>query len=505
FLVDRRNGLKINVSESEIADAAATNKNKAKGVIAYILKKGFLPTQFADSFAIASGGASFYRNKVNRYKKEGMSQKEAEAKAFNDFREIAEESQQSSRPDRISQQQASGLGRIVLAFANTPMQYTRLIKKASLDLMNGRGDWKSNVSKIVYYAAIQNVIFNALQQAIFAMAWGDDDEELDEAKKEKMYNVANGMLDSILRGTGIAGGILSVVKNLSLEVWDRSGRKRPEYADAAYRELDVSPPIDIKISKLRQAANNYEYNKDLIESKGFAIDNPAWLSLGYVLSSTLNVPLDRLILKMNNVKFALDSDEETWKRVAAILGWPEWQLRSAKEQEDYKQLRKQEKKDHKNLQKWEVIDGDEIEALKKDQQVNILTEIGLSKEEIKDLKYEEDRVNRILEEYEKDEKKVTKILEKNRNITSAAIKEEEKVKKKEEKKKEEEKKEEEKKERKKILKEDRTTAQTRLYKLRKADQVDTLISLGLSDAQIKALRYEEDRVREIERLYEEKK
>ena len=220
--------------------------------------------------------------------------------------------------------------------------------------------------------------------------------------------------------------------------------------------------------------------------------------MGLVLSSTLNIPLDRLILKMNNVKFALDSDEETWKRIAAALGYPEWQLRSAGELEDYKKLRKQEKKDHKNLQKWEVIDGDEIESLKKDQQVNILTEIGLSKEEIKDLKYEEDRVNRILEEYEKDKKRVTKILEKNRTTTSTAIKKEEEEKKKEEKKKEE------KKERKKILKEDRTTAQARLYKLRKAEQIDTLVSLGLSDAQIKALKYEEDRVREIERLYEEK-
>ena len=41
FLVDRRNGLKINVSESEIADAARTSKNKAKAVISYLLKKGF--------------------------------------------------------------------------------------------------------------------------------------------------------------------------------------------------------------------------------------------------------------------------------------------------------------------------------------------------------------------------------------------------------------------------------------------------------------------------------
>ena len=53
YLVDRRNGLKLNISESEIADAAATSKNKAKAALNYLLQKGFLPTQMADSFAIA--------------------------------------------------------------------------------------------------------------------------------------------------------------------------------------------------------------------------------------------------------------------------------------------------------------------------------------------------------------------------------------------------------------------------------------------------------------------
>ena len=37
FLKDRRNGLRINITESEIADAANTSKNKAKGVLNYIL------------------------------------------------------------------------------------------------------------------------------------------------------------------------------------------------------------------------------------------------------------------------------------------------------------------------------------------------------------------------------------------------------------------------------------------------------------------------------------
>ena len=57
--------------------------------------------------AIATGGSTFYRNRINTYLKQGMTQKEAESKAWLDFQELAEETQQSSRPDRISQQQRS--------------------------------------------------------------------------------------------------------------------------------------------------------------------------------------------------------------------------------------------------------------------------------------------------------------------------------------------------------------------------------------------------------------
>ena len=53
YLVERRNGLKINVSEADIAEIAAESKNKAKAFINKLLKLGFLPTQIADSFAIA--------------------------------------------------------------------------------------------------------------------------------------------------------------------------------------------------------------------------------------------------------------------------------------------------------------------------------------------------------------------------------------------------------------------------------------------------------------------
>lgn len=105
-------------------------------------------------------------------------------------------------------QQASDAGRLILAFGNTPMQYARLIKKASMDLVNGRGDWKTNTSKILYYAVVQNVIFNALQNALFTMLFDDDDE----IPQDKVVRVGNGMMDSLLRGLGIGGAAASTVK-----------------------------------------------------------------------------------------------------------------------------------------------------------------------------------------------------------------------------------------------------------------------------------------------------
>ena len=272
YLVERRNGLKINVSEADIAEIAAESKNKAKAFISKILKLGFLPTQIADSFAIASGGATFYRNRYKSLKKEGLSDKEAEAQAFQDFREIAEESQQSSRPDRISQQQAGPMGRIILAFANTPAQYARLMQKAASDLKNRRGDDKTNISKILYYGAIQNVIFNALQQALFAMAFGD--EEPDEEKLNKKYTgIANGMADSLLRGVGFHGAAISTLKNVVMKLAEGK-----EAQDAAIELLDISPPISSKIGKLKSAGRTWDWNKKEIMEKGWSLDNPSLFS-----------------------------------------------------------------------------------------------------------------------------------------------------------------------------------------------------------------------------------
>jgi hypothetical protein len=340
FLKERRGGLRFNVSESEIADMA--KQGGMRGVLSKLLQAGFLPTQLADSAAIALGGATFYRNRIKTYTKQGLSQKEAQDKAFIDFRETAEESQQSSRPDRISAQQAGPLGRTILAFANTPAQYARLTKKALSDLVNGRGDVKTNLSKLAYYGFVQNLIFTFLQQALFAVAFGDDEEE--EKKKERKYvDAANSMADGFLRGIGIGGAITATIKNALIKIIRESEKARPDYAETTVMQLlGISPPVQSKAQKIRSALKSYEWNKDEMKEKGFSLDNPAYLAGANVISASTNVPLDRVVKKVDNIQNSTREDITTLQRIMLLAGWSDWQL-GIKDEPKSKQRGKQRK------------------------------------------------------------------------------------------------------------------------------------------------------------------
>ena len=323
FLKQRRSGLKNDVNADDIARAAETATNKYKAALSAVLKAGFLPTQIADSFAIAMGGASFIRNRINKYKADGMSEAAAKEKAFLDFQEIAEETQQSSRPDRVSQQQASPLGRIILAFANTPMQYMRLTKKAVLDLKNGRGDYKTNITKIVYYTTVQNMIFSSLQSAMFAALFEDDDEEMID---DKQLRAANSMLDSLLRGTGVYGAIASTIKNILFEINKQSNKDRPDYTQAGLRMLSISPPVDSKIRKVLSTGRAFSYKTTREKMKGFGLDNPAYYAVGQSISAFTNIPIDRVVRKLDNLRVVFSDETKYWQKVALLLGYSQWDL-----------------------------------------------------------------------------------------------------------------------------------------------------------------------------------
>ena len=351
-LKERRSGLKTDVSESELANIANRSKGDPRAILAWLLKQGFLPTQIADSFAIATGGATFYRNRVNKYLKEGMSKEQAEEQAWLDFTKISDEAQQSSDPALVSQLQRSVLGRLVFAFANTPMQYTRLMKKAALDLKNGRGDWKTNMSKIAYYGFVQNAIFSALQSALFALLPGfdDDDEELTDeeaerkaAKEEsKISRVLNNMIDTIVRGSGVYGAVGVTVKNTVAEYFKQE--EKGFLADHTYTLISatsISPPINSKLRKIYSAIQTKKFERDELEVRPWGVQQggrpnlgPGWSITGSLVSGVFNVPLDRVVDELNSIGEAMDKRNTTWQRIALALGWKTWDVGARDEEAD---------------------------------------------------------------------------------------------------------------------------------------------------------------------------
>ena len=497
YLVDRRDGLKINVNEADIATTA--KESGFQGVLAKILQVGFIPTKMADSAAIATGGASFYRNRVNALIKGGMSKAAAEKQAMQDFVATAEVSQQSSDPSKISKQQAEPIGRIILAFANTPSQYARIIKRAAQDLKNGRGDAKTHLSRIVYYGVLQNLVFNFLQQAMFTAMMGDEDEEELTEKQEasqnkKMFKTANSMTDGILRGIGVAGAIVSVAKNLAIKLYERSQKTRNQNLAATIKDevMKISPPISSKLSKAGKVGNAFEWGKKEIEFDEMSLKHPYVTAATNTVAALTGLPLDRAQgMAIDAVDIASD-ETETWMKPLIALGWPKWQLMS---EEDTKAEREEAKERFKGLEEdkeYDQLNPTEkrrkaLKDLSKKDQVDMLWNAGVSRTEIKGLSKEADRIDKLMdiqnkEQFDKDMEAISRGEE---------IGEPVKI---EKPKKEKKKYSPAMEKRRKVLKD-----------LSKQEQVDSLWNRGLSKSEIRELTSEESRINKIIELQNKKR
>ena len=374
-LKQRRRGLQTDLQWQEIANAAKNSKNKFNAFVAYLLKIGFTPTQLVDNFAIAAGGAPMYRNRVNTYLKKGMSKADAEAKAWEDFSEISEKTQQSGHPALVSQDQASHLGRLILAFQNVTMQMTRIMKKSGGMIIKrqkyeGKTQRQSdmtNLSKVIYYGVIQNFIFNFLQTAYFAVlpGWeGDEgDDVLKNIKKEnaKQTKLINNMMDTLLRGSGLKGAVISTIKNTILRYMKEEDKGY--MADHTYTMLEVvnvSPPIGSKLRKLYNAQQTKRFNELVLAERGFSVTadgkiniSPAYEILGNLTSAALNLPLDRVFSELESIVEATDNRNEKWQRIALALGWRTYDVGAENEEEELMEffLRLKKKQEKKNAKK----------------------------------------------------------------------------------------------------------------------------------------------------------
>ena len=189
--------------------------------------------------------------------------------------------------------------------------------------MNGRGDAKSHVSRILYYGFVQNILFYSLQSALFALPFLDDEEEEDFLKGKKS-RMLNSMLDSSLRGIGVYGAAFSTIKNMLLRFGkekDKEGRSNYTYVILEF--ANFSPPVGIKLRKLYNATQTYKFNRDEIEDGQWMLSAEA---ISGVVEATTNLPLNRLTNKISNLQQSLNSDNAVWQRLAMVLGWNRWDV-----------------------------------------------------------------------------------------------------------------------------------------------------------------------------------
>jgi hypothetical protein len=327
YLTNRRKGAKFDVLADEIAEGDPKGLNK-------LLKAGFLPTRYADSFAIALGGAAFYRNRVNALMKKGMSQQEAEEQGMKDWVKTSEESQQSSDPSKISEIQASGVGKIIYAFANTPFQYARIVKRKLQDITSGRSYAEGGMNQVrkdiqtsLYYTAGQALLFNALQSGLVAALMGGNDDE--EELEEKTILATERALTSFAKSTGNPGAIIASIYSMIDEAdsqIEKKGRIDNPYK-IALEATGISPPVNAKLNDIVAIGNIYKYNHKQIEKDPFelSINNPT-LEIAGNAASFAGVPLDRVIRKTQNLNAAVNEELDAWTRLWLVAGWSKWEL-----------------------------------------------------------------------------------------------------------------------------------------------------------------------------------
>ena len=276
-----------------------------------ILQWGYAVTKLGDKGAILMGGAPYVAGRI----KEGATKDEA----LKEFIAMAEETQQSARAERIGREQRSAFGRAILAFANTPMQYNRKMQKALKDMTAKEATIEERGAagaKILYYGAVQNAIFTALQQAL----WTSLDLE-DEEDTKGLQNALNSILDTILRGSGIIGASVAVVKNILVAV-NKQPRADQKAKVALKKGLGISPALSAKAQQLEKALTESKYP---LSEGPITVPGVVSQSANAVQFIT-NVPLSRVVKKFEAINDLGAEDLNGLEKSMRVGGWDRYAL-----------------------------------------------------------------------------------------------------------------------------------------------------------------------------------
>jgi len=164
----------------------------------------------------------------------------------------------------------------------------------------------------------------------------------------------NGSIDSVLRGTGIYGAIVSTIKNMAIKFAEQRGKTyNPDESAVMMEMFNLSPPLGIKARRIVNAEKTFFYNRKVIDEMNFFdIDNPQWSAYTNYVQGITNLPVNRLYNKVQNLRQALNSENQAYQRLLMFLGWSQYNLGiENKEVEGVKTKIKRKKKKSKTTNK----------------------------------------------------------------------------------------------------------------------------------------------------------
>ena len=301
----------------------------------------YKPVSFGDMGAILIGGSAYVLNYQNSFidqHKDGTSKftdselsaakvswekandgkptkddiiKEAGfQKAFLKMQGNAETTQQSKLATKISAEQRSLTGKLLLPFKTFQQQAIRharseyrRIKRLGDDATFE--DKKKALANILYYRAVSPAIFSLLTNAVFAGMMDDDDEQ----KKKWAEDTLRSIIEFNLVGYGVQGAIAAIGLKLLEEIYDQLEAEKPNSGKIIKTTLGLVP-----------AASIFARQIDRIgwEARG---QNPDKLEIA-ILSTEIatQIPLYNLYNYVNNLRLIARQDVDAMESASLILG-----------------------------------------------------------------------------------------------------------------------------------------------------------------------------------------
>ena len=274
-------------------------------------QQGYFLTKKADGFAIALGGAPYLAAKIKEYNGDVE-------KAMQDFIQKANESQQSTNPEKLGRDQTSPVGRYLLAFTNATQQFNRIMATSAREISVGK-DRGKNFRKISYIMGTQIALFSFLQKAM-ASAFDFDDEE----DKEKWGDYLTGILDTIATSTGILGSVFATAtqsaKHLLRGVGD-DGKLAPGTDQKIINELiNISPAVATKVRNIKNALK-----EPYRQSEGFVDVDARAARVAHAIQLS-GIPTERALRIFEQFNDLGANDLYVLEKAVRLLGWSRYDL-----------------------------------------------------------------------------------------------------------------------------------------------------------------------------------